>query len=141
MTAQDIINYAAASAQLVDTCRSTIRKLASEVKQLKQLKQNNAAPAPAPAPALDEALLMKAANDMHTIYGKPSNVTPEQIASYWRSNPNTMLSTMAKLASANLERVVAGEHIGTTRQEPQRKKATADAPQDATMKFWGKYNQ
>ena len=132
MTVQDMVNYVAASAQVIDSYQNAIRKIASENASLKKS-------ASAPKTVLDEDILMKTANDMHTIYGKPSTATPEQIAAYWRANPNAMLSSLNKLASAQLERVVNGEHIGATRQEPQRKKASAEKPLNADEALWAKY--
>ena len=140
MTAQDMVNYVVASAQLVDACQQKLHKQASEIEQLKAEKLDKKAS----SITLDENKLMKAANDMHTIYGKPSQITPEQIASYWRSNPNTMLDTMQKLAAVQLERTVNGEHIGSARQEaPHQKKATAvvgSGEDAATAALWSKYS-
>lgn len=146
MTVQDMVNYVAASAQVIDSYQNAIRKLASENESLKKaasapqpVAEAPKAEEPAPKTVLDEDMLMKTANDMHTIYGKPSTATPEQIAAYWRENPNAMLSSLNKLASAQLERVVNGEHIGATRQEPQRKKASAEKPLTADEALWAKY--
>lgn len=138
MTAQDIVNYVVTSAQLVDACHEKLQKQASEIAQLKQLGKK------ASAFSLDENKLMKAANDMHTIYGKPSSVTPEKIAEYWRQNPNTLLDTFCKLASAQMEHSVNGEHIGSARQEvPHQKKAAASVvtgtEDAATAAFWSNY--
>lgn len=133
MTAQDLVNYVVASAQLVGDCREKLRKQASTIAQLKGAKV-----------ALDENKLLKAANDMHTIYGKPSSVSPEQIAAYWRENPNTLLDTFRKLAAAQLEHSVNGEHIGSARQEVSHQKvATANtvagSGDPATDAFWSIY--
>lgn len=157
MTAQDMLNYVVASAQFVDTCHQKLQKQASELEQLKSekaeltkkleaLPKEASAPAPAPeAIVFDETKLMKAANDMHTIHGKPSSVSPEQIAEYWRKNPNTLLDTFCKLASAQMEHSVNGEHIGSARKETlHQKKAAAVAgfgEDAATAALWAKYSK
>ena len=142
MTAQDMVNYVAASTQLINDCQTLLKKQASEIDTLKKSASANK-PAEAAVESkhieLDGNMLMKTASVVHSIYGNPSTVTPEQIASYWRENPNTLLDTLHKFAAAQVERVANGEHIGSTRQEPVRKKATAEPVLNADLAFWKKY--
>lgn len=136
MVKQDIINYVANAEQVIDSLQNALRKLASEKAELEgKLKLSKEASAPM---QFDEAALRKVANDIHTLYGKPSNVRPEQLMEHWQANPNALVGTLQKMATAQLASVASGNHLGSPTEHKviEERETTLDAD-DA---FRGKYS-
>lgn len=136
MVKQDIINYVANAEQVIDSLQNALRKSASEKAELEsQLKLSKEASAPM---QFDDAALRKVANDIHTLYGKPSNVSPDQIIEHWKANPNAIVGSLQKMATAQLASVASGNHLGApTEHEVEEEKVTT---LDADDVFKGKYS-
>ena len=92
---QDIITYVTKAEQTINAYQTALRKAAS-----------------ANTVKFDESSLLKVASDIHTLYGKPSNIKPEQLAAHWKSDPNSLVGTLQKMASAQLASVASGNHLG-----------------------------
>lgn len=136
MVKQDIINYVTNAEQVIDSLQNALRKSASEKAELEsQLKLSKEASAPM---QFDDAALRKVANDIHTLYGKPSNVSPDQIIEHWKANPNAIVGSLQKMATAQLASVASGNHLGAPADhEVEEEKVTT---LDADDVFKGKYS-
>lgn len=140
-----IKKFASDAALVVDSCIDVINRQAAEIEKLKGMRQEASAEVKEVIKEvvkeveieLDEAKLNKAACALHTMHGNPSTCTPEQIAQYWKSNPNSMLGLIEKMASATVEKA-ANVDFGKVVE----KKASADVvvtqvKDAAAAAFWG----
>lgn len=132
MVKQDIVNFVNEAEKVIGAYQDALRKAAS-------------APAVEAAPApivedkkFDSAALLKVANDIHTLYGKPSNIQPEQLVEHWQSNPDSLVGTLQKMASAQLAHVASGNHLGAPSERVEERKA--EVVVDADDAFKGKYS-
>lgn len=122
MVKQDIVNFVNATDQIIGAYQNALRKSAS---------------APS-AKKFASAALLKVANDVHTLYGKPSNIQPEQLVEHWQSNPDSLVGTLQKMASAQLAHVASGNHLGAPSERVEERKA--EVVVDADDAFKGKYS-
>lgn len=142
-----IKKFASDAALVVDSCIDVINRQAAEIEKLKGMRQEASAEVKEVIKEvvkevkieLDETKLNKAASALHTMHGNPSTCTPEQIAQYWKSNPDSMLGLIEKMASATIEKATNTEaEFGKVVE----KKASADvvvtpAKDAAAAAFWG----
>ena len=141
----ELQKFASDACVVIESCQEVIGKLVEENRALRLSKKASApdpapdpAPAPAPAPSIsfDEAGMQKAASAVYALHGSPSNCTPQDIADYWTTNPNSMLSTINKLASERLEATVsAGQEMGRIINKKASAKTDA-VEQKADDAFW-----
>lgn len=127
MVKQDIVNFVNEAEKVIGAYQNALRK--------------SAAAAPAPVVnenKFDSAALLKVANDIHTLYGKPSNIQPEQLVEHWQSNPDSLVGTLQKMASAQLAHVASGNHLGAPSERVEERKA--EVVVDADDAFKGKYS-
>lgn len=126
MVKQDLINFVASTERVINSYKNALSKAAS-------------AGQPKPAPSFDGAALLKVASDVHTLYGKPSNIKPEQLVEHWQANPNALVGTLQKMASAQLAHVASGNHLGAPSERiEERKEEQIDL--DADDAFKNKYS-
>ena len=133
----ELQKFASDACVVIESCQEVIGKLVEENRALRLSKKASApAPAPDPSVSFDEAGMQKAASAVYALHGSPSNCTPQDIADYWTANPNSMLSTINKLASERLE---AATSIGQDMGKIINKKASAKSDvveQNADDAFW-----
>lgn len=125
----DIQKFASDACVVIESCQEVIGKLVAENRALRLNKK-------ASAVSFDEAGIQKAASAVYALHGSPANCTPQDIADYWTANPNSMLSTINKLASERLE---AATSIGQDMGKIINKKASAKTDvveQKADDAFW-----
>lgn len=130
---QELKKFASDAAYVIQASQRIIASQAKEIAELKKL--NKCASERASAPQLNEELLQKAANAMYVRVGSPESASPEMIADYWRSNPDSLLTALTKVANENTEAIsVNGADVGKI-----RKSASAGAELDADEAFWSEY--
>lgn len=130
MVKQDLINFVTSAERVINSYKNALSKAASA---------EQPTPAPAPEPSFDGAALLKVASDVHTLYGKPSNIKPEQLVEHWQANPNALVGTLQKMASAQLAHVASGNHLGAPSERiEEHKEDKVDL--DADDAFKNKYS-
>jgi hypothetical protein len=126
MVKQDLINFVASTERVIASYREALRKSASESQDKPEMR-------------FDDVALLKVASDVHTLYGKPSNIKPEQLVEHWQANPNSLVGTLQKMASAQLAHVASGNHLGAPSERIEgRKEDQIDL--DADDAFKNKYS-
>lgn len=127
MVKQDIVNFVNEAEKVIGAYQNALRKSAAAT-QAPVVNEKK----------FDSAALLKVANDVHTLYGKPSNIQPEQLVEHWQSNPDSLVGTLQKMASAQLAHVASGNHLGAPSERVEEKKA--EVVVDADDAFKGKYS-
>ena len=131
----ELQKFASDACVVIESCQEVIGKLVEENRALRLSKKASAL-APAPSVSFDEAGMQKAASAVYALHGSPSNCTPQDIADYWTTNPNSMLSTINKLASERLEATAsAGQEMGRIINKKASAKTDA-VEQKADDAFW-----
>lgn len=118
MTPKDISEFAAAAVAVVKQTQDMLHKEANANAELrKQLSQGRSTP-------LERGKLLKAASAVLTVYGNPSTISADQMADFWEKDPNNMVNTIQKLASARIEQqTLSGDHLG----KPVHKQSSAES--------------
>ena len=104
MEATDITSFAANACSVIDACCTVIGEQQDIIDSLR--KQASAKPAsdkPEQGGPSPEAL-RKAANAVFSFYGKPANLNPASIVDYWQAKPESVFSTIEKMASVHAAR-------------------------------------
>lgn len=145
MSASLIKKFASDACTVITSCQELIQELKSELDakdaQLRELQMSKKASAEASAKAsaevpFDADMLSKAASAVHAVYGSPANVSVEDIANAWKSNPGYTLGVITKLASEIQNRSAASASgLG----QPIVKKASAQTKLSADEIFKQKY--
>lgn len=138
MVKQDIIDYVANAEQMIDYYQQALRKTASANAELRKTLAMSKS-ASASSFRFNGAELLKVANDVHTLYGKPSNIRPEQLVEHWQTNPDALVGTLQKMASAQLAHVASGNHIGAP-SDHDNQPTQQETAIDADDVFKGKYS-
>jgi HPt (histidine-containing phosphotransfer) domain-containing protein len=130
-----IKKFASDACTVISGCQEFIGELKAELDakdaQLKELSMNKSASA-----GFDADMLQKAASAVHAVYGSPANVSAEDIAKAWKSNPGYTIGVINKLASELLNRNAArASELG----QPINKKASAVDAVSADEAFKQKY--
>lgn len=102
-----------------------IQKQASEIASLKADREEMLKKASEPSINVDKDLLRKTASAVYACSGEPGKVSVDLIENVWKKNPNAILTTLHKIASAQLASMVSGVKIGQLQENTVQKKASA----------------
>ena len=126
----EIQKFASDACAVIEACQEVIGQLSTENKKLRLAKQASA------ASPFNAETLQKAASAVYSLHGSPTNCTADDIADYWTANPNSLLSTINKLASDRLAVAESNQDMGKIIS----KKASAETSKTDSAKaddiFW-----
>jgi hypothetical protein len=107
MEVKDVTAFAANACSVIDACCTFISEQQATIDSLRKSASACKTPAAEPAPAFSAETLQKAANAVFSFYGEPANLNPASIVDYWKSKPESVLSTIEKMASVHAARTAA----------------------------------
>lgn len=90
-----------------------------------------------PAIALNAALLKTASENVHALLGAKSRFTAEDLANAWQNRPDTMLQSLAKIASKLTSQIASGSGLGVVTDSAVQSKTAGD--NNTGMGFYGSH--
>lgn len=118
MEVQDVTAFAANACSVIDACCTVINDQQNIINSMRK--------SASACSNSNKAALQKAANAVYSFYGKPANLNPASIVEYWQAKPESVFSTIEKMASVHAAKAAeSAAEIGHS----ITKKASAEEPQ------------
>lgn len=125
MEVKDVTAFATNACNVIETCCTVINEQQATIDSLRKSASACGTTAVKEEPAVPAEALQKAANAVFSFYGKPANLNPASIVDYWKAKPDSVFSTIEKMASVHAAKSAeTAAEIGHS----ITKKASADEP-------------
>lgn len=107
MEAKDIVSFATDACAVIQSCQAVINAQQAKLEEQDAVIRKQASAEPEVKMSRDG--LIKAANAVYDFYGRPANLNPDSIVEYWSAKPESVLSTIEKMASVHATRIAQSE--------------------------------
>lgn len=135
MEVHDVTTFAANACSVIDACCTVINEQQATIDSL---RKSASACKTSAAPETPIEALRKAANAVFSFYGEPANLNPASIVDYWKAKPESVFSTIEKMASVHASR--AAENAAEIGHSISKKASAEEANISADDAFRRQYS-